>query len=189
MTEQTPAVTISHPPAAMLRIVNPAVRFLLRTPDDGREPHWPQDGPSVLNSVERPSDRQHPVRPDERVLEEQLSRRRDGRRAPLWRKDDDWHSSGIASPRFLLEDCADDVAALADELGVERFGYRLHSNIAATASTSSPDCRVHSIRASAHLQARQYRGQRAKHDLTPSARYCGEDTPVRGSIPIRSVGA
>jgi hypothetical protein len=45
---------------------------------------------------------------------------RDGRRAPR-QKDDDWHSSGIASPRFLLEDCADDVAALADELGVETF--------------------------------------------------------------------
>src|SRR4029079_7325497 len=29
------------------------------------------------------------------------------------------HGSGIASPRFLLEDCADDVAALADELGIE----------------------------------------------------------------------
>jgi diacylglycerol O-acyltransferase len=33
--------------------------------------------------------------------------------------DQRWHGSGIASPRFLLEDCADDVAALADELGVE----------------------------------------------------------------------
>ena len=32
MTEHTPAVTISHPPAAILRVVNPALRFLLRTP-------------------------------------------------------------------------------------------------------------------------------------------------------------
>lgn len=32
MTEQSPAVTISHPPAAILRAVNPALGFLLRTP-------------------------------------------------------------------------------------------------------------------------------------------------------------
>ena len=32
MTEQSPAVTISHPPAAILRAVNPILGFLLRTP-------------------------------------------------------------------------------------------------------------------------------------------------------------
>ena len=32
MTEQSPAITVSHPPAAILRIVNPILRFLLRTP-------------------------------------------------------------------------------------------------------------------------------------------------------------
>jgi len=32
MTEQPPAVTISHPPAAILRAVNPILRSLLRTP-------------------------------------------------------------------------------------------------------------------------------------------------------------
>jgi hypothetical protein len=32
MTEQSPAVTVSHPPAAFLRAVNPVLRFLLRTP-------------------------------------------------------------------------------------------------------------------------------------------------------------
>jgi hypothetical protein len=32
MTEQTPAVTISHPPQGILRAVNPAVKFLLGTP-------------------------------------------------------------------------------------------------------------------------------------------------------------
>lgn len=31
MTEQAPAITISHPPAALLRVVNPALGFLLRT--------------------------------------------------------------------------------------------------------------------------------------------------------------
>lgn len=29
--------------------------------------------------------------------------------------DQRWHGAGIASPRFLLEDCADDVAALAED--------------------------------------------------------------------------
>jgi 3-oxoadipate enol-lactonase len=35
--------------------------------------------------------------------------------------DQRWHGQGISAPRFLLEDCADDVAALADALGVETF--------------------------------------------------------------------
>ena len=47
--------------------------------------------------------------------------------------DQRWHGSGIASPRFLLKDCADDVAALADELGVETFipvGFSMGSLVA-----------------------------------------------------------
>jgi hypothetical protein len=32
MTEQSPAVTTAHPPETMLRVMNPAVKFLLRTP-------------------------------------------------------------------------------------------------------------------------------------------------------------
>jgi len=35
MTEQSPAVTVSHPPATILRAVNPIMRFLLRTPLSG----------------------------------------------------------------------------------------------------------------------------------------------------------
>ncbi len=35
MTEQSPAVTISHPPEGLLRAVNPAVQFLLGTPLGG----------------------------------------------------------------------------------------------------------------------------------------------------------
>ena len=47
--------------------------------------------------------------------------------------DQRWHGAGIASPRFLLEDCADDVGALADELGIETFipvGYSMGSLVA-----------------------------------------------------------
>ncbi|WP_068269413.1 hypothetical protein [Aldersonia kunmingensis] len=32
MAEQSPAVAVSHPPAAVLRVVNPVLRSLLRTP-------------------------------------------------------------------------------------------------------------------------------------------------------------
>ena len=32
MTDQSPAVTVSHPPEGLLRAVNPALKFLLRTP-------------------------------------------------------------------------------------------------------------------------------------------------------------
>ena len=35
MTEQSPAVTVAHPPAAMLRVVNPIMRLLVRTPFAG----------------------------------------------------------------------------------------------------------------------------------------------------------
>jgi diacylglycerol O-acyltransferase len=47
--------------------------------------------------------------------------------------DQRWHGQGISSPRFLLEDCADDVAALADALGIETFvpvGYSMGSLVA-----------------------------------------------------------
>jgi 3-oxoadipate enol-lactonase len=47
--------------------------------------------------------------------------------------DQRWHGSGIASPHFRLTDCADDVAALADELGVETFvpvGFSMGSLVA-----------------------------------------------------------
>lgn len=47
--------------------------------------------------------------------------------------DQRWHGQGISTPRLLLEDCADDVAALADALGVETFvpvGYSMGSAVA-----------------------------------------------------------
>jgi pimeloyl-ACP methyl ester carboxylesterase len=47
--------------------------------------------------------------------------------------DQRWHGQGISAPRFLLEDCADDVAALADALDIETFvpiGYSMGSAVA-----------------------------------------------------------
>jgi 3-oxoadipate enol-lactonase len=47
--------------------------------------------------------------------------------------DQRWHGSGITSPRFRLDDCADDVAALADTLGIDTFvpvGFSMGSLVA-----------------------------------------------------------
>ena len=47
--------------------------------------------------------------------------------------DQRWHGRGIRSPEFRLADCADDTAALADQLGIERFsavGYSMGGAIA-----------------------------------------------------------
>jgi 3-oxoadipate enol-lactonase len=47
--------------------------------------------------------------------------------------DQRWHGRGIRSPRFRLEDCADDVVAVADVLGIDRFtvvGYSMGGAVA-----------------------------------------------------------
>jgi 3-oxoadipate enol-lactonase len=47
--------------------------------------------------------------------------------------DQRWHGRGIASERFLISDCADDVAAVIEELGLDRpivAGYSMGSVIA-----------------------------------------------------------
>ena len=47
--------------------------------------------------------------------------------------DQRWHGRGIRSPRFRFADCADDVAAVMDEMGVERAviaGYSMGGAIA-----------------------------------------------------------
>ena len=57
MTEQPPAVTISHPPEGLLRAVNPAVKFLLGTPLGGGIRRQMM----VLNFTGRKSGRQYSV--------------------------------------------------------------------------------------------------------------------------------
>jgi 3-oxoadipate enol-lactonase len=47
--------------------------------------------------------------------------------------DQRWHGRGIRSERFRLDDCADDVVAVADALGVDRFtvvGYSMGGAVA-----------------------------------------------------------
>jgi hypothetical protein len=57
MTDQTPAVSIGHPPETLLRIANPILRFMLRTPLAG-----PLRGQlMVLNFKGRKSGRQFSI--------------------------------------------------------------------------------------------------------------------------------
>ena len=47
--------------------------------------------------------------------------------------DQRWHGRGIRSPEFKLDDCADDVVAVADALGIDRFtcvGYSMGGAVA-----------------------------------------------------------
>ena len=57
MTDQLPAVSISHPPEGLLRAVNPAVKFLLGTPLAGSLRRQMM----VLNFTGRKSGRQYSV--------------------------------------------------------------------------------------------------------------------------------
>ena len=57
MTEQSPAVTISHPPEGLLRAVSPAVKFLLGTPLGGSLRRQLM----VLNFTGRKSGRQYSI--------------------------------------------------------------------------------------------------------------------------------
>ncbi len=56
--------------------------------------------------------------------------------------DQRWHGRGITSERFLISDCADDVAAVIDELGLDKpiiAGYSMGSVIAQRVWRQHPD--------------------------------------------------
>jgi pimeloyl-ACP methyl ester carboxylesterase len=56
--------------------------------------------------------------------------------------DQRWHGQGIRDGAFRLEDCADDVAAVADALGIDRFvaaGYSMGTLVAQLAWRRHPD--------------------------------------------------
>jgi hypothetical protein len=57
MTEQSPAVTVSHPPAGLLRAVNPLLGLLLRTPLAGSA----RDQMMVVNVTGRKSGRRYSI--------------------------------------------------------------------------------------------------------------------------------
>ena len=96
MTE--PAVTVSHPPDRLLRAVNPALRFLLRTPLAGGARKQMmvlnftgrKSGRQYLIPVSAHQDRRRPLRNCRSGLEGQLPRRRHRRRTA--RREDDHHA-------------------------------------------------------------------------------------------------
>ncbi len=56
--------------------------------------------------------------------------------------DQRWHGAGVRSRRFRLDDCADDVVAVADALGLDTFvpvGYSMGSLVAQLAWRRHPD--------------------------------------------------
>jgi pimeloyl-ACP methyl ester carboxylesterase len=56
--------------------------------------------------------------------------------------DQRWHGQGIRDGRFHLDDCADDVAAVADVLGLDRFvvaGYSMGTLVGQLAAHRHPD--------------------------------------------------
>lgn len=56
--------------------------------------------------------------------------------------DQRWHGRGITSETFSLDDCADDVVALADVLGIDRFvaaGFSMGGGIAQLVARRHPD--------------------------------------------------
>ncbi|RDH76798.1 hypothetical protein DVS77_18265 [Mycolicibacterium moriokaense] len=68
MTDQPPAVSISHPPEGVLRAVNPAVKFLLGTPLAGGL----RKQMMVLNFTGRKSGRRYSVPVSAHVLDDTL---------------------------------------------------------------------------------------------------------------------
>ena len=56
--------------------------------------------------------------------------------------DQRWHGRGIQAARFRLDDCADDVVAVADALGLDRFvcvGYSLGGIVSLLTAHRHPD--------------------------------------------------
>ena len=81
--------------------------------------------------------------------------------------DQRWHGRGIRSKKFRLKDCADDVAVLADVLGIERFtavGYSMGGLVAQLVWQRHPN-RVEGLVLCA--TARNFRGARREKLFFP----------------------
>ncbi len=81
--------------------------------------------------------------------------------------DQRWHGRGIRSPRFRFTDCADDVAAVMDELGVEQAiiaGYSMGGAIAQLIWRQHPDKVVGLVLGST---ARNFRGLKREKFFFP----------------------
>ncbi|MCW2543181.1 MAG: Hydrolase [Frankiales bacterium] len=81
--------------------------------------------------------------------------------------DQRWHGRGIRSPRFRLDDCADDAVAVMDELGIERAvvaGYSMGGLVSQLVAHRHPD-RVLGLVLCA--TARNFRGKRREKLFFP----------------------
>ena len=81
--------------------------------------------------------------------------------------DQRWHGRGIRSPRFRFADCADDVVAVLDELGIDRAviaGYSMGGAIAQLVWRRHPD-RVSGLVLCS--TARNFRGKRRERLFFP----------------------
>jgi pimeloyl-ACP methyl ester carboxylesterase len=81
--------------------------------------------------------------------------------------DQRWHGRGIRSPRFRFEDCADDVVAVLDVLGIDRcipVGYSMGGAIAQLVWRQHPD-RVEGLVLCS--TARNFRGKRREKLFFP----------------------
>jgi 3-oxoadipate enol-lactonase len=94
--------------------------------------------------------------------------------------DQRWHGRGICSPRFRFADCADDVVAVLDELGIGRAivaGFSMGGAIAQLTWRRHPD-RVSALVLCS--TARNFRGKRRERlffpvltvAMNPLSRYC-----------------
>jgi 3-oxoadipate enol-lactonase len=82
--------------------------------------------------------------------------------------DQRWHGRGIRSPRFRLEDCADDAVAVLDALGIDRAiptGYSLGGSVAQLVWNRHPH-RVEGLVLCA--TARNFRGKRREKLFFPA---------------------
>jgi len=86
--------------------------------------------------------------------------------------DQRWHGQGIASPEFSLHDCADDVAALLEVLGLERAmvgGYSMGSIVAQRVWRQHPGIVDGLVLAATTDRFRDTTRERAFHAATEAA--------------------
>ncbi|MET8996902.1 alpha/beta fold hydrolase [Amycolatopsis sp. NPDC004169] len=86
--------------------------------------------------------------------------------------DQRWHGRGIRSPRFRLADCAEDVTAVADALGLARFalaGYSMGGLVAQLVARAEPERVTGLVLCSTASSFRRGLRQRVALDVTGRA--------------------
>lgn len=104
--------------------------------------------------------------------------------------DQRWHGRGIRSPRFSLEDCADDTAAVADALGIDRYvtvGYSMGSLVSQLAWQRHRDRVAGMVLCAATTSFRRAPRERfvldTWHRVASATRLTGGALPARESLP------